>query len=88
MRYGTIPVVHKTGGLKDTVIDLKEAGGYGLSFDELSIQSIKTVIGRACEVYEDSERMTLIRKKIMSLDFSWDKSAEEYINLYKSLSND
>jgi starch synthase len=88
MRYGTIPVVHKTGGLKDTVIDLKEAGGYGLSFDELNIKSIKTVIGRACEVYEDSERMTLIRKKIMSIDFSWDKSAEEYINLYKSLSND
>lgn len=88
MRYGTIPVVHKTGGLKDTVIDLKEAEGYGLSFDELSIQSIKTVIGRACEVYKDPERMTLIRKKIMSLDFSWDKSAEEYINLYKSLSND
>jgi len=88
MRYGTIPVVHKTGGLKDTVIDLKEVGGYGLSFDELSIESIKTVIGRACEVYEDPERMTLIRKKLMSLDFSWDKSAEEYINLYKSLSND
>jgi len=88
MRYGTIPIVHKTGGLKDTVIDLKVSGGYGFSFDELNIQSIKTVIGRAFAVYEDPERMTKIRKKLMSLDFSWDKSAEEYINLYKSLSND
>jgi len=88
MRYGTIPIVHKTGGLKDTVIDLAVPGGYGFSFDELNIISIKTVIGRAYEVYEDPERMTAIRKKLMSLDFSWDKSAEEYINLYKSLSND
>lgn len=88
MRYGTIPIVNNTGGLKDTVIDLKEAGGYGLIFNELNIGSIITVIGRACELYKDSESMHTIRKKLMLLNFSWDKSAEEYINLYKSLSND
>ena len=88
MRYGTIPIVNNTGGLKDTVIDLKEAGGYGLIFNELNIGSIITVIGRACELYKYSESMHTIRKKLMLLNFSWDKSAEEYINLYKSLSND
>ena len=88
IRYGTIPVVHKTGGLKDTVIDLSNTGGYGLSFDELSISSITKVIGRACEVYEDQDKMTGIRKKMMSLDFSWDRSAKEYIDLYKSLTTD
>jgi starch synthase len=88
MRYGTIPIVHNTGGLKDTVIDIKETGGYGLSFDELSLQSLEKVVGRAYELYKDSEKMLIIRKKLMLLNFSWDKSAEEYINLYKSLSND
>jgi starch synthase len=88
MRYGTVPIVHNTGGLRDTVIDLKEAAGYGLSFNELTIESIITVVGRACELYKDSVNMTTIRKKLMLLNFSWDKSAEEYINLYKSLSND
>jgi starch synthase len=88
MRYGTIPIVHNTGGLKDTVIDLEETGGYGFSFDELSIQNIEKVIGRAYEFFKDSDKMLAIRKKLMLLNFSWDKSAEEYINLYKSLSND
>jgi len=88
MRYGTIPIVNNTGGLKDTVIDLKEKDGYGLCFDKLSTQTIEKVIGRAYELYKDSEKMLTIRKKMMLLNFSWDKSAEEYINLYKSLSND
>jgi starch synthase len=88
MRYGTIPIVNNTGGLKDTVIDLKKKDGYGLCFDKLSTQTIEKVIGRAYELYKDSEKMLTIRKKMMLLNFSWDKSAEEYINLYKSLSND
>jgi starch synthase len=85
MRYGTIPVVHKTGGLKDTVIDLKAKNGYGLTFDELSIDGLTHVIGRALDIYSDSRRITEIRNKMMSIDFSWDRSANEYIELYKSL---
>jgi starch synthase len=85
IRYGTIPVVHKTGGLKDTVIDLKNKNGYGLTFDELTIDNLSRVICRALDVYSDSGRMTEIRNKMMSLDFSWDRSAKEYIDLYKSL---
>ena len=85
VRYGTIPIVHSTGGLKDTVIDLNQTNGYGLCFEDLSIDGIYKVMGRALEVYEDSERMQQIRIKMMSLDFSWDRSAIEYIDLYKSL---
>jgi starch synthase len=85
IRYGTIPVVHNTGGLKDTVIDLKDKKGYGLTFNELTIDGLSHVIGRALDVYSDSGRMTEIRNKMMSLDFSWDRSAKEYIDLYKSL---
>lgn len=85
IRYGTIPIVHKTGGLKDTVIDLEKPGGYGLCFEELTIESLTLVIGRALRVYNDPGMMTEIRKKMMSLDFSWDRSAKEYIDLYKTL---
>ena len=85
IRYGTIPVVHHTGGLKDTVIDLSKKEGYGLSFDELTPAGLTGVIARALEVYSDTAGMTRIRKKMMALDFSWDRSAKEYIDLYKSL---
>lgn len=85
VRYGTIPMVHDTGGLRDTVIDLNDKKGYGLCFEDLSMDSITKVVRRALEVFEDSERMKQIRMKTMSLDFSWDKSAMAYIDLYKSL---
>lgn len=85
VRYGTIPIVHSTGGLKDTVIDLNQTDGYGLCFEDLSIDGVCEVVGRALEIFEDSERMKQIRIKMMSLDFSWDRSAIEYIDLYKSL---
>lgn len=85
MRYGTVPVVHKTGGLKDTVIDINEKNGYGLNFETLDIESITNSVGRALDLYEDTGKLKNIRKKIMSLDFSWDRSAGEYIELYKSL---
>lgn len=88
IRYGTIPLVHSTGGLKDTVIDLNKTDGYGLCFEDLSIDGIGEVIGRALDVFEDAERMMQIRIKMMSLDFSWDRSAIEYIDLYKSLITD
>lgn len=85
MRYGTVPVVHKTGGLKDTVIDLSEKDGYGLNFEVLDTESINDTVGRALNLYKDTEKLKKIRKKIMALDFSWDRSAGEYIELYKSL---
>lgn len=85
IRYGTIPVVHNTGGLKDTVIDMNKKDGYGLSFNDLSLGGLISVMGRALQVYGDTERMTEIRKKMITLDFSWDRSAKAYINLYDSL---
>lgn len=85
MRYGTIPVVHKTGGLKDTVIDISERNGYGLSFEALNVESISDTIGRAMDLYKETVKLKKIRKEIMLLDFSWHRSAMEYVELYKSL---
>ncbi len=85
IRYGTVPVVRTTGGLKDTVIDFGDEGGYGIRFANVSVSDMIHAIGRAEELYATTARLQAIRKKMMALDFSWDRSAKEYINLYESL---
>ena len=85
VRYGTMPVVHNTGGLSDTVVDVDDPSGYGITFDTLEVQELVNAVGRALDIYQNKSRMSALRKKMMSLDFSWDRSAKEYIDLYKSL---
>jgi starch synthase len=84
LRYGTIPIVRRTGGLKDTVIDIGD-GGFGICHDQASVWDIKYSIGRAIELYKDVNSFRKIQKAIMKIDNSWTKSAQEYINLYKSI---
>ncbi|TSD64540.1 glycogen synthase [Inquilinus sp. KBS0705] len=85
IRYGTIPIVRSTGGLKDTVIDFGDEGGYGIRFANVEVDDICVSITRAVALYKDSKKMQTLRKRMMALDFSWDRSAKEYIDLYKSL---
>jgi starch synthase len=85
MRYGTVPVVRKTGGLKDTVIDYGEPGGYGVTFNHAAVGDITEAIYRGVELYNNVEKFNEVRKTMMELDFSWTRSAREYLDLYKSL---
>lgn len=85
MRYGTIPVVRKTGGLADTVIDISEKDGYGFVFDNFDIEQAYAAIKKAVELFDKKTLFNKYRKKVMNLDFSWDQSAGEYINLYNKL---
>jgi len=84
MRYGTIPVVRSTGGLKDTVIDIGDPEGYGITFNQAAVGDITHGIYRAVSVYNQKEVFRSIRQKIMALDFSWHRSAAEYVSLYQS----
>ncbi|CAL2083346.1 glycogen/starch synthase [Tenacibaculum sp. 190524A05c] len=84
LRYGTIPIVRRTGGLKDTVVDIGD-GGFGICHDQASVWDIKYSIGRAIELYKDVSSFRKIQKTIMKIDNSWTKSAQEYIKLYKSI---
>ena len=86
MRYGTIPMVRHTGGLKDTVPDIGD-GGNGISFLRANEEDIIYSLGRAVELYEDKLNFELLINKIMKLDFSWNRSAELYSDLYKSTIN-
>ena len=85
LRYGTLPMVRSTGGLKDTVIDFGDEGGYGIRYNNASIDDICDAISRALTLYENTKQVQFLRKIMMALDFSWDRSAKEYINLYESL---
>jgi len=85
MRYGTVPIVRRTGGLRDTVIDYGDRNGYGVCFTNASVGDITHGIYRAVLLYENQKRMKEIRKQIMELDFSWDKSAQEYLDVYDSI---
>jgi starch synthase len=85
LRYGTIPVVRNTGGLKDTIVDIGEPGGYGIKFNDAKVWDITYSIHRALQLYADKERMAEVRTQIMELDNSWEKSAGAYIDLYQQL---
>ena len=84
LRYGTIPIVRRTGGLRDTVIDYGEKGGFGICFNVASVGDITHAVYRAVQLYGDQEKTKKIVKQIMEIDHSWEKSAEIYINLYNA----
>ena len=91
MRYGTVPIVRRTGGLKDTVIDLLEnpSEGTGFVFDEYSSKELMHALLKA-RVYYDmhvcnhSKEWSELVKRCMKKDFSWEKSAREYERIYST----
>ncbi len=85
LRYGTLPVVRAIGGLKDTVIDIQDPEGYGVRFAEASVESAVEGIQRAVLFSSNSAAFEKNKKRMMSLDFSWDSSAKTYIDLYNQI---
>ncbi|WP_316821115.1 glycogen synthase [Pedobacter gandavensis] len=81
LRYGTVPIVRRIGGLKDTVVDIGD-GGFGICHDQTSVWDVGHAIGRAYELYQHQSQLKEIRKYMMQLDHSWDRAAQEYIDLY------
>jgi len=85
MRYGTVPMVRRTGGLRDTVIDFGDKGGYGICYEHATASDINHGIWRAVELYHDKEKMSSIIRHMMKLDFSWEKSVAAYEEVYESV---
>lgn len=84
LRYGTMPIVRRTGGLNDTVTDISEGKkADGFVFDVPVADALREVIGRAIETYGDKARWRKLQVKAMKKDFSWNRSAQEYIKLYE-----
>lgn len=85
MRYGTVPMVRKTGGLIDTVKDFGDTGGYGITYTHTAVGDICNGVWRAVELYHNKKLLTEVRDRMMNLDFSWETSVQNYIDVYQSL---
>jgi starch synthase len=85
LRYGTIPVVRKTGGLADTIIEYKNGKGNGFVFDKYNHEELLKAIKRALKLYKNREEWIKLVRLAMSYDYSWQVSAKKYTELYKSL---
>ncbi|MCK5813107.1 MAG: glycogen synthase GlgA [Cocleimonas sp.] len=91
LRYGTLPIVHRTGGLADTVIDAQfedeknkriNADATGFVFDIATASEFSTTVHRALAIFEQKKLWNQLQRTAMQQNFSWDKSALEYIQLY------
>lgn len=84
--YGTVPIVRATGGLADTVIDADRdpERGTGFSFTEYDSDAMLEAIRRAVAAYVEGRQWEQIQRRGMGLDFSWERAASEYIDLYET----
>jgi starch synthase len=87
LRYGSVPIVRRTGGLKDTVQDVhpKTGTGNGISFDAATPSEFLDAVRRAVRLYADRDAFRRIQAVGMACDFSWQASAREYLALYHSM---
>ncbi|WP_281528110.1 glycogen synthase GlgA [Ruminococcus champanellensis] len=85
MRYGTLPIVRETGGLRDTVRDGGGENGNGFTFKTYNAHDMLGACNRAKIAYDDKPRWKALQKTAMESDFSWNVSAELYLGLYREL---
>jgi len=86
MRYGCVPIGRATGGLKDTIRDYSQhEGGVGFLFEEAAPLFLKEAILRALKVYNDPTQWVELQRRGMKMDFSWQRSAEQYLEVYLRL---
>lgn len=85
MRYGTLPIVRETGGLRDTVRDGGGENGNGFTFKTYNAHDMLGACNRAKIAYDDKPRWKELQKTAMESDFSWNVSAELYLGLYREL---
>lgn len=85
LRYGTVPVVHKTGGLADTVFDVRLHGreGNGFVFEEYTPEALREALQAALEAYRDRDSWKKLIRRGMQSDFSWERAAVAYEELYR-----
>lgn len=85
--YGTIPIVRAVGGLYDSIIPYGEEGSNGFRFNNYNAHELLFTVKAALEVYKNKDEWALLRKRAINSDFTWHKSAEKYIEIYKTLLN-
>ncbi|HVN88167.1 MAG TPA: glycogen synthase GlgA [Candidatus Binatia bacterium] len=85
LKYATIPVVHATGGLDDTITPFDGRTGTGFKFTDYTPSALLDCIDTALAYYRQPAKWRQLRRNAMAADFSWDRSAEQYVDLYRRL---
>ncbi|PSL44922.1 starch synthase [Chitinophaga niastensis] len=85
LRYGTVPMVRSTGGLKDTVVDFGDKNGFGIRFNQAGVWDVCYSVKRAIELYHDTTHLQAVRLQGMRIDHSWGSSAQQYLDMYNSM---
>ncbi len=87
LKYGTIPIVRATGGLADTIthFDAESGSGNGFKFSDYSPAALVRTLQEGLSVYRDRAAWKALMANAMACDFSWERSAREYVTLYEEL---
>ncbi len=85
MRYGTIPIVRETGGLGDSVNDAGGENGNGFTFKTFDAMDMLDAVKRGVKLFGSKRKWNALVKRAMKCDYSWSKSAQTYVDMYKEL---
>jgi starch synthase len=90
LRYGTLPLVHRVGGLADTVVDatsvsLAQDRATGFAFDEETPQALMSAVNRAANLFREPQLWRRMMRRAMAQDFSWEAAARGYLAVYRQL---
>jgi starch synthase len=86
LRYGTLPLVRRVGGLADTVVDARESGrATGFTFDAATPEALAGALERALALYREPKAWGDMMRRAMAQDFSWEVAARSYLELYGEL---
>lgn len=88
LRYGTPPVVRRTGGLADTVVDVGSGEGTGFVFEPASANGLMGAVSRAVVAYRKKTAWRAMQRRAMAQDFSWTRAAQAYVDLYGEVAKD
>lgn len=93
MRYGCVPVVSRTGGLSETIIDANDAAlsaraATGFQFHPVRPEGLRQALRRATDAYQDKRKWARLQLQAMRADYSWDRSAESYAEVYGRLTEE
>ena len=87
LKYGSIPIIHETGGLKDTIMFYSKytGNGNGFSFNNYSSEELLDAVNRALDLYKDKASWKKLVRNAMGSNNSWENSAKNYMNLYNNI---
>ena len=85
LRYGTVPIVRETGGLRDSITDSGDGEGNGFTFKTYNAHDMLGAIRRGLDAYANTKYWDTLVDRAIECDYSWGKSASEYIKMYKQV---